>query len=84
MNLVNSHINITQATARDLLAEAMRRMELAGLNIVGHVHDEVILEVPKDSITVDEVCGIMNQNPAWADGLPLASAGYEGNYYFKD
>ena len=76
--------NITQATARDLLAEAMRRMELAGLDIVGHVHDEVILEVPKSSMTVDDVCGIMNRNPAWADGLPLSSAGYTGNYYYKD
>lgn len=76
--------NITQATARDLLAEAMRRMELAGLDIVGHVHDEVILEVPKGSMTVDDVCTIMNQNPAWADGLPLSSAGYTGNYYYKD
>ena len=76
--------NITQATARDLLAEAMRRMELAGLGIVGHVHDEVILEVPKEQYTVDDVCNIMNQNPAWADGLPLSSAGYTGNYYFKD
>ena len=76
--------NITQATARDLLAEAMRRMELARLDIVGHVHDEVILEVPKGSMTVDDVCAIMNRNPAWADGLPLSSAGYTGNYYYKD
>lgn len=76
--------NITQATARDLLAEAMRRMELAGLGIVGHVHDEVILEVPRGRYTVDDVCDIMNQNPAWADGLPLSSAGYTGDYYFKD
>lgn len=76
--------NITQATARDLLAETMWRMERAGLDIVGHVHDEVILEVPEGSITVDEVCGIMNKNPAWADGLPLSSAGYTGKYYFKD
>ena len=76
--------NITQATARDLLAEAMWRLEQAGLDIVGHVHDEVILEVPKDSITVDEVCAIMNQNPKWAEGLPLASAGYTGPHYFKD
>lgn len=75
--------NITQATARDLLAEAMKRLEDKGLDIVGHVHDEVILEVPKGSITVDEVCSIMNQNPKWADGLPLASDGYKGNYYFK-
>lgn len=75
--------NITQATARDLLAESMCRMELAGLDIVGHVHDEVILEVPKGGITVDEVCKIMNRNPKWADGLPLESDGYTGTYYFK-
>ena len=75
--------NITQATARDLLAEAMRRMELTGLGIVGHVHDEVILEVPQEQYTVDEVCNIMNQNPNWADGLPLSSAVYTGNYYSK-
>lgn len=76
--------NITQATARDLLAEAMWRMEKAGLDIVGHVHDEVILEVPTGSVTVDEVVRIMSINPAWADGLPLNAAGYSGFYYFKD
>jgi DNA polymerase len=76
--------NITQATARDLLAEAMWRMEQAGLAIVGHVHDEVILEVRENSATVDDICTVMNQNPVWADGLPLASAGYSGSYYFKD
>ena len=73
--------NCTQAASRDLLAEAMWRMEKAGLDIVGHVHDEVILEVPKGSITVEEVCSIMNQNPSWADGLVLNSAGYRGDYY---
>ncbi len=76
--------NVTQSTARDLLAEAMWRMEKAGLDIVGHVHDEVILEVPVGSITVDEVCAIMGQNPKWAEGAPLAAAGYRGDYYFKD
>ena len=76
--------NVTQATARDLLAEAMWRMEQAGLDIVGHVHDEVILEVPKGRVTVEDVCGIMNQNPAWAKGIELSSAGYRGDYYFKD
>lgn len=76
--------NITQATARDLLAEAMWRIEKAGLDIVGHVHDEVILEVPEDSTAVDDVCQIMNQNPKWADGIVLNSAGYQGYYYFKD
>ena len=76
--------NITQATARDLLAEAMWRMEREGMDIVGHVHDEVILEVPEGSITVNEVCSIMNLNPVWADGLPLSSSGYSGFHYFKD
>ena len=76
--------NITQATARDLLAEAMWRMEQAGLDIVGHVHDEVILEVPTDAMTVDDVVSIMSVNPKWADGLPLNAAGYTGFYYFKD
>ena len=76
--------NCTQATARDLLAEAMWRMEQAGLEIVGHVHDEVIIEAPEGKYSVDDVCEIMNQNPPWAEGLPLASAGYKGKYYFKD
>lgn len=76
--------NITQATARDLLAEAMLRLHKRGLNIAVHVHDEIVLEVPKNSITINEVCSIMNENPDWAWGLPLSSAGYKGNYYFKD
>lgn len=76
--------NITQATARDLLAEAMWRIEKAGLEIVGHVHDEVILEIPEDGVTIEDVCQIMNQNPKWADGICLSSAGYSGSYYFKD
>ena len=77
--------NITQSTARDLLAEAMHRMELAGLEIVAHVHDEVIIESPVGSVTVEKVCSIMNENPAWAEGLPLSSAGYVGDkFYFKD
>lgn len=77
--------NITQATARDLLAEAMWRMEQTGLAIVAHVHDEVIIEVPEGKVTVEDVCTIMNQNPSWADGIPLSSAGYVGErFYFKD
>ena len=76
--------NCTQATSRDLLAEAMWRMEQAGLDIVTHIHDEVVLEVPMNTVTVDDVCKIMNQNPVWAEDLPLASAGYRGSYYFKD
>lgn len=76
--------NATQAVARDILAEAMARMEGYGLNIVGHVHDEVIIEAPKDRYTVDEVCKLMSVAPEWCKDLPLNAAGYKGSYYFKD
>lgn len=76
--------NATQAIARDILAEAMARIEDEGLNIVAHVHDEVIIEAPKGKYTVEEICRLMAANPDWCDGLPLAAAGYKGDYYFKD
>ena len=76
--------NATQAIARDILVEAMYRMEQAGLTIIGHVHDEVIIEVPKGKCTVEEICKLMAVNPAWCQDLPLDAAGYRGDYYFKD
>ena len=76
--------NATQAIARDILAEAMARIEDEGLNIVAHVHDEVIIEAPKGKYTVEEICQLMAANPDWCDGLPLAAAGYKGDYYFKE
>ena len=76
--------NATQAIARDILAEAMARIEDESLNIVAHVHDEVIIEAPKGKYTVEEICQLMAANPDWCDGLPLAAAGYKGDYYFKD
>lgn len=76
--------NATQAIARDILAEAMARIEGKGLSIVAHVHDEVIIEAPRDKYTVGEICRLMAANPDWCDGLPLAAAGYKGDYYFKD
>ena len=76
--------NCTQSTARDLLAEAMWRVEKRGLDIVAHVHDEMILEVPEGSVTVEKVSSIMNEVPAWAEGMPISSSGYWGRYYFKD
>lgn len=77
--------NATQAIARDILAEAMARMEDYGLNIVGHVHDEVIIEAPIGKYTVDEVCKLMAVKPEWCKDLPLSAAGYLApSYYFKD
>ena len=77
--------NATQAIARDILAEAMARMEDYGLSIVGHVHDEVIIEAPIGKYKVDEVCKLMSIKPDWCEGLPLSATGYLApSYYFKD
>lgn len=76
--------NITQAIARDLLASAMLGVRDAGYNIVFHVHDEIIAEVPNGTGSVDEMCDLMAKNPSWAGGLPLNADGYECEYYRKD
>lgn len=76
--------NIVQATSRDCLAEAMLRLDAAGYHIVFHVHDEVILDEPKDSGSVQEVNEIMKQPISWAPGLLLNADGFEANYYMKD
>ena len=75
--------NIVQGTARDLLAEAMLRVEKKGYPIVMHCHDEIIAEVPEDSGSVDEMCEIMAVQPEWAEGLPLRADGYECSFYQK-
>ena len=75
--------NIVQGTARDLLAEAMLRVEKKGYPIVMHCHDEIIAEVPEGSGSVDEMCEIMAVQPKWAEGLPLRADGYQCNFYQK-
>lgn len=76
--------NIVQATARDLLADAMLRLRNAGFEIVMHIHDEAVLEVPEGVSSVDEICRIMSEAPEWAAGLPLRADGYECEFYKKD
>ena len=75
--------NIVQGTARDLLAEAMLRVEKKGYPIVMHCHDEIIAEVPEGSGSVDEMCEVMAVQPEWAEGLPLRADGYECSFYQK-
>ncbi|GLC79302.1 DNA polymerase [Lacrimispora brassicae] len=76
--------NIVQGTARDLLAEAMLRLRQAGFDIVMHVHDEAVLEVPFGTASAPEVCTIMAEPPEWVEGLPLQADGYECEFYKKD
>ena len=76
--------NIVQATARDLLAQAMLRLRNKGFEIVMHIHDEAVLEVPEDVSGVEEICQIMSEQPDWAAGLPLRADGYECAFYKKD
>lgn len=76
--------NIVQATSRDLLALAMLRLRNNGFEIVMHIHDEAVLEVPEDYSSVEDICRIMSVAPDWAAGLPLRADGYECDFYKKD
>ncbi len=75
--------NIVQAIARDCLAVTLERIAQRGLQVVFHVHDEVIIDAPKET-TVEEICGLMAEPIPWAQGLVLKGAGFESQYYMKD
>lgn len=75
--------NIVQAVARDCLAETLRRIDTLGLQVVFHVHDEVIIDAPME-VTVDAICSLMAEPISWAPGLILKGAGFESSYYMKD
>ena len=75
--------NIVQASARDILAEAMRRLEAAGYRIVMHVHDEVVIEAPEGT-DLEKICAVMGAQPPWAEGLLLRADGYVCDFYRKD
>ena len=73
--------NIVQATARDLLFYSMQT--LSQYFIVGHIHDEMIIECPKDT-KLEEICQEMARTPDWANGLLLRADGYACQFYKKD
>lgn len=73
--------NIVQAVSRDILAYAMRT--LSHCFIVGHVHDELIIECSKD-VSLDVICEQMGRTPPWIKGLLLRADGYECGFYKKD
>lgn len=76
--------NLVQAVARDCLAEAIIKLEKMGYPFVFHVHDEVILDVPKGQGSLQEVTQRMGDEIPWAKGLPLKAEGYETEFYKKD
>jgi DNA polymerase len=75
--------NIVSGIARDLLAEAMLRIEAAGYPIVLHVHDELCCEVPVGFGSKEEFVRLMIRKPAWALDLPIAASAWSGPRYVK-
>lgn len=73
--------NIVQGISRDILCYAMQTLRCCA--IVGHVHDELIIECDRD-VSVDAICEQMGRTPPWAEGLILRADGYECEFYQKD
>lgn len=73
--------NIVQAISRDILMYALQN--LSDYNIVAHVHDEIIIEAPENTI-LENICETMSRVPYWAKGLILTADGYTCDFYMKD
>ena len=74
--------NLTQAVARDIMAEAMLRVEAAGYPIILTVHDEIVSEAPSGN--VKEFCELMERRPDWGQGIPIVAEAWTGGRYRKD
>ena len=75
--------NIVQATSRDILVEAMQRLNEHGYKIVMHIHDEAVIEASESS-SLEDICAVMGKTPEWANGLLLRADGYVCDFYKKD
>ena len=73
--------NIVQAVSRDLLCFAMQNLSFCF--IVGHVHDELIIECRQDA-SVESICSIMSRTPDWMPDILIRGDGYETPFYKKD
>lgn len=75
--------NITQAVCRDIMVEAMLRLEAAGYKVLFTVHDEVVAETPEDFGSLEEFLALLTEVPKWAEGFPIKAEGWTGNRYRK-
>ena len=75
--------NIVQGISRDILAHAMMNLKRRNFKIVMHVHDEVVLEVKKNQVTVEEICEIITIPPPYAEDLCLKAEAYKCDFYKK-
>lgn len=75
--------NIVQAVARDILGIVILRAKKAGLDIVFHIHDEIVVEATPDQSLAD-VEALFSKPIEWCRDLPLKGAGYTTPYYLKD
>ena len=73
--------NIVQAISRDLLAHALDTLSFC--QIVGHVHDEVIIEASPE-VSVESLCDLMGRPPEWMPDVCLRADGYQCGFYMKD
>lgn len=79
--------NVVQAIARDCLAQAIEHLEAAGLPVVFHIHDEVVIDTAAfdtNDAMLDKVVRIMSTPIPWAEGLPLGADGWVGAFFKKD
>ena len=79
--------NVVQAIARDCLAQTIEHLEAAGLPVVFHIHNEVVIDTPAfgtDDEMLDKVVKIMSTPIPWAEGLPLGADGWVGKFFKKD
>lgn len=76
--------NAVQAFCRDLLAESMLRLrDKLGVDIVMHIHDECVAEIPINSVSIEDYIRVMSETPYWAEGMPLMAEGDIASMYHK-